>query len=787
MSYETSAPAIRLEDIASLGNLENSRSFSETTRVHHRYSLEDNSIASRPARPQSQLSTTEVPLLSQQGPTSPQPSTTNKFDQGLKPGKASVDRRGWVVLLYCLLHMVPLVIAIIVLCLNFLGVYWQDLDRPNQNAILQALQYAAKAHELMMAASLSAIVINQIQHNLSVSRGVPFGFLTAGFKFQEPSYIFTKEFFGGATAPIRPSGPSRFLPLGYLLLLGCALASVIGPSTAVAIIPRLSWWDVPREKAFGPTYDDRIYFNRTESELWPAEITNDIYATVSQCSASNTRNQDCAVRAMDIVLPWVTMHQNQGTKPNITVFQDFEVTRYLSSRGGPPDFSSWTVTSTVPSIFARDLIHYWDWLVENSTLPTDFTRPLLRPAFVDPKYKAKKPLVQAQCHTYLEPDWEHGDFEFPHDELLTPPLDKFQKVKWSLPNSFVLSLKGNDTSIGNPDDKTNPWMLFDWFDTSSTFSSSGAPSLGGVLIYAAFNGTDYLDALAACSFDGRWAPVEYYLDPNDVTAILQDTPNPMGILNGTRKANPNDLTQMNLTLEWANTMSGQGTSDDPAANVVEQILEGWGGTFMFPENRPTLGYNMSSLDWRISTTLGLYLTEGLARAFLDISKGSMLYRQTHDVDQSYVRYLNNINEPSAKEGYRDGRLDWVERSDPRWNSSMPTWDVWAPQNGYTEIKITVQRYGYGYGIEELPIKLAAAVLMIYTVFVFVYIVLTLIRGRIYRGYSDAAEMVALAWNSVPTEELKDTSTGIEDLKTWRQVVRVRERDDRQLQFVLGHD
>ena len=48
----------------------------------------------------------------------------------------------------------------------------------------------------------------------------------------------------------------------------------------------------------------------------------------------------------------------------------------------------------------------------------------------------------------------------------------------------------------------------------------------------------------------------------------------------------------------------------------------------------------------------------------------MLYRQAAEIEQSYVRYLNDINEPILKEGYRNGGLDWVETRDHRWNDSI---------------------------------------------------------------------------------------------------------------------
>ncbi len=685
--------------------------------------------------------------------------------------------------------MVPLAITVTILLLNTLGVYWQDLGHPNQSTILQALQYAAKAHEVTMAASLTAIVVHQIQYNLTGSNGVPLGFLTAGFQLSDPLFVCKKEFFRGAMPRVHSRRPLRSSVLIYLLIVGFALTLVVGPSSAVAMIPRLDWWDVSKVNAFGPEYTDRVYFNHTEADLWPVNISNAIYANLSQCSPIDTPSEDCAVAAAGVIGLWISLHQSQGTKPNITIFQDDEVTRYLTSQGGPPDNSSWTVSSTVGSIFAKDLDHYWDWLEENSSLPMNIDRPLLRPAFENATFKMRKPLVQAQCQTYFNPDWEYETFEFPHNELLTPPLDTFKEDTWSLPNDFVLNLKGNDSIIGNINDTSHPWILFDWFDTASEFSNKGAPSLGAVVIYLAYNGSALLDALTTCSFDGRWAPVKYSLDPKDSITIYQDSPNPMDIINGSSKEAPKELIQMRMSLDWAKTINAQGSSPDvPSTTVVEKMLEGYsGGNFIYPEPAQKIasGYVMKSIDWRLSTALGLYLTESLARAFSDTSKGSMLYRQAPEVNQSYVRYLNDINQPALKEGYRNGKLDWVEMRDPRWNSSIPSWDVWAPQNGYTEISFTVQRNGYGYGFGGVPIKLAATVLSLYILLVCAHVVSVLVGGSVYKGYLGMSDMLALAWSSAPTKEVNDISAGVEKPQTWSQVVRAREEEQR-LQLVLEH-
>lgn len=350
-----------------------------------------------------------------------------------------------------------------------------------------------------------------------------------------------------------------------------------------------------------------------------------------------------------------------------------------------------------------------------------------------------------------------------------------------------MNLKGDDGDIGNLNDTTHPYILFRWFDTATEFSNKGAPSLGAIVLYLAFNGSDLLEALTTCSFDGRWAPVEYYLDPKDVVTVYQNSPNPMDILNGSSKAAAEDLIQMRMSLDWAKTLNIKGSDPDiPSTTVVEQMLEHFsGGNFIFPEPEPelTTGYVMKSLAWRLSTTLGLYLTESLAHAFSDVSKGSMLYRQAPELDQSYVRYLNDINQPALKRFYKNGELDWVETRDPLWNKSFPPWDEWAPQNGYTEIIFTVQRNGYGYGFEGVPIKLATLVLAIYVLLVCAHLISVLFSGHVYKGYSTIGDMVALAWNSAPAKEVSDIAAGTEKLQTWSLVVRTKEEDQRP-QLVL---
>ncbi|KAL8950493.1 MAG: hypothetical protein Q9222_003482 [Ikaeria aurantiellina] len=619
--------------------------------------------------------------------------------------------------------------------------------------------------------------------------GIALGLLLGAVTLSDPLQVFSKQFWGGATAHVHSKRLSRLFPFSCMLVLCVALTLVIGPSSAIAMIPRLDWWKVSQEKAFGAEYVDRVYFNRTDEELWPQTIDNSIFADLSNCGY--TSNQDCAIRAIDIVSNWMRNHQSQGTKPNITINQDLEVSRYLTSQGGPPDSSSWTVSSTIPYAFARDLSHYWAWLAENSSLPSRIDRPLFRPRFINSTMKFKKPLVQAQCRTYHNPQWQTDIFEFPHDELLTPPLDKFKLNRWILPNDFVTILRSDGIQHSKNNTIQRPF-LFRWFDAASNFHHQGAPSLGAVLVAKTWDGSAFQEGLSTCAFDGRWAPVELYLNPREAGTVFQDSPNPLDILNGSAKVPSEDLIRLNMSINWAHTLNVPVEND--GEGLVESAVEGSlrlfsdAGNRIFPEPEPTIVWIANSTNWRLSTTLGMLLTEGLARAFQDSSKGSMLYRQARDARQSYVRLLNDINFPGKKEGYRNGTLDWVERRDGRWNASILPWTEWAPQNGYRELGFTIYRNGYGYGFQGVPIKLAAIALFAYVVFIAGHLISMTMNGkRLNKAFTDIGEMFTLAWHSeAPPEHSNGAHAGTENVRMWRQPVKMVEKEDR-VQLVLRGD
>lgn len=101
-----------------------------------------------------------------------------------------------------------------------------------------------------------------------------------------------------------------------------------------------------------------------------------------------------------------------------------------------------------------------------------------------------------------------------------------------------------------------------------------------------------------------------------------------------------------------------------------------------------------------------------------------------------------------------------------------------------QMNFEVERYGYGYGITSSTIRFGVTVLLIHATFVLIrifYISYDLFFGR---GWTSSVrgtvhEFSALAINSTPTGELRNTCAGVSRSETWGEI------SDSHLSLVLG--
>lgn len=140
-------------------------------------------------------------------------------------------------------------------------------------AVLNSLQFAAHVHGNLIVMSLSAMLLHFIHRSLSSARGVPLGFLASGFQLNSFTYMFSKEF--------------RVLKLRYIaIFLGAfVLVMLTGPSSAIAMIPRLQFWPIDNVWIGRGNVNIRVFIQANQSTLYPDTLTADSLAP--QCLQAN--------------------------------------------------------------------------------------------------------------------------------------------------------------------------------------------------------------------------------------------------------------------------------------------------------------------------------------------------------------------------------------------------------------------------------------------------------------------------------------------------------------------
>ena len=169
--------------------------------------------------------------------------------------KIAISQNRSTALLRALIHLVPVGVAMYEIILNW-NTYYVGATSYSQ-AFYQAL---AKGHEIMIQASIAAIVLACIRKELAVGDGIPFGLLFAGLQISQFSYLWSQEFWGSMRTSTTAFRSYSRLNLLSLIAISIILATVCGPSSAILLIPRLQFW---------PGGKTDIWINATQGELWP--------------------------------------------------------------------------------------------------------------------------------------------------------------------------------------------------------------------------------------------------------------------------------------------------------------------------------------------------------------------------------------------------------------------------------------------------------------------------------------------------------------------------------------
>ena len=202
-----------------------------------------------------------------------------------------------------LVHFLPVSITIGVLQLSFCSVYWADPTAYQSfNEILNSLQYAAKALEILIVCSMSRIVLHRTRY-LMAKKTLPLGFMVVGYV---PTLLnLLGPDFWSSLKPKSRSGRSEWLeeilPSVSLLVVCVFLSLVAGPSSAVAILPNVDWWSVqPLQNVRVSTWAQ----GSNDLSLWPVHLTKELITDPRCYQTSADQVYSCPSQSWQTVQYW---------------------------------------------------------------------------------------------------------------------------------------------------------------------------------------------------------------------------------------------------------------------------------------------------------------------------------------------------------------------------------------------------------------------------------------------------------------------------------------------------
>ncbi|KAI4288348.1 MAG: hypothetical protein L6R35_002392 [Caloplaca aegaea] len=692
----------------------------------------------------------------------PQNGSYQTWKATIETPKVAIKTSHSALLLANVVHLPAILISSTLFYLSFAIVYGVDYGNPYSKTILNGLQFVSKFHEITITTSLTAIVLHRIRYSLMKQSGVPLGFLASAYQLGALDYLVSAEFWGAATAKFRYK-ISTWLPLWLLVAVSSVLASIVGPSSAILMIPRLDWW--PLNNPLNHT-SISTFLPLGTSEIWPDVIGPDllnspwVLSESEGCAADQAYNDHaCPSAGAKDITTWVENYMSRVTAPNITVNDRIgSVSRYLSS-STTNETLGWAVSSIPGLRQARDMGTFAQYLSHMTLQVGKLARPMLIPSYASLS-NLKKPIVQAQCSLFKVND---SNIAFPYDMLRGVSSELTGNSPWLIPDSIDITAPSNGV------------MDFHWVDMAPYTNKS--PLLGGVFVSTTPDG---LTGIFPCTILSHWTPVSIWLDPMIDSTVRQDSPEPLQILlanvnNKTNKpTSPATLQPINISAPWAETINLPNYF--PSLNPTQQLtlLESSAANlgFLHANNswRLAPAGGEKALPWLLSTILSMHVADGLSR--VNSGFATVLYQRDGNNDSTGV--LKNLDVVHIGE--------WVgmPRNSGHLGENYAREARGVNSTHNTEIVWEVKRFGYGWGFENgISIIVGVFVLLLHICMVIVHVGIVAFGGwGVSSCWGSVGELLTLAWRSTGPADgrLGNTSAGIQKMKTWGEVVRVRPTD-----------
>ncbi|KAK1242924.1 hypothetical protein MKX08_005736 [Trichoderma sp. CBMAI-0020] len=698
-------------------------------------------------------------------------------------------------LLEWLIHFFAISISIGICSLHFKQQYWTDESVLSKkwrwvtrvsldlNDIIKGLQYVAKVHEILIVASIGAIVLYFARRRLVGDEGITLGLLMSSYRIDRPANMLSSKFWSALSLDASSLDPATVV-LSLLLLVSAILCQLVGPASAGVMQPSLGWWNVsdPYNGQMLPlslsVRNDDAYPQALDQNTWPLETYNLNYGNytggnATACLIDIYSSFWCPAFGLSSIATWVESNYENHAAPNITMTGTSGTQRTLTA----DLIANGTAIAATHSNWVIRMFGLFATYVKHHPLLT--ASPIALPMYTttDAIYA---PVVQVQCAAFLVNE-STSTVTFLADQLTNytnSGAERYHQVSWPVPRE-----------LWKPPKRPNR-VYFTWYDFSKdqdgqqqTTTDMWRPSLGAVAKIPGwvYGQPDFYTI--PCVIDARWAASSATYQPTISDIVISNLSNPAALtLNpgGTysissnsrpkRKTKPKSISLQSLGIgdpiqigtEWANTLNAPGFHfvDTQDLTAIEMMLMTYIrgnenntriGTFTVGINNDTYLNDTTELMHAAANTTATILSLTIADALSRLGDAAWNMIALNTTESEVTWTAINFD-------YYD-----IRTSPPSFIQQ------------FMSLRIQVHRYGWAYGLSAVVI-LNITVLLMHVFMVFSYAGYHLLqvlcfkdRWWVTNAWNNAAELIMLAWHSSPPKEAKPS--------IWAQNIKVREKRD----------
>ncbi|KAL8769681.1 MAG: hypothetical protein Q9194_005387 [Teloschistes cf. exilis] len=657
--------------------------------------------------------------------------------------KKAFQRDRLMALLRSTIHILPFTVALGEVIINWRGYY----IGANVNG-LNLLQFAAKLHEMAMQSSLAVIVFGYVRHVVFSGNALPIGALLSGLQLTQVSYLWSMELWGIVAAKIPWR---RKVAVMTLIIVAVLLASTVGPSSAILLIPNLNYW---------PAGSTGIWMNVTAQDLWPSRL--DGSNIPGYCLQAPNITNGCPSSEWESISDYLLLAN--GKIP--------------SQLRSPFLVSPYSVPLTGQGSLRQLIIQHH--IYDNETAPFD-------------QEAAQATTQQSAVADALAATSALWDIAVQNsDSPFYDQRDAVQSIGAGNFQPYTLVSCGADVILDQTDDRpvafpippgSSPEML-----NRANVTTDSALAMYAIE-YSGLTRSEILDTPGP-EWEYRVKWVELPENPFNGTSIGAVILQPK--MNETQ-----EILLCNLAAGWGS--SSMNMSSSPAASGTDVTSS----SLYDPES---LLPQSSDYSRRIADSVVMFelpqfpqrkisISEGWAR-YLDASIPALNTTVIHalmgrklnghdDATSANIILAGLLANGLARTGF-DSQLQGKMRTafNPKLNTSIPDGDFWFSGKGdmfqvdaagskdWVKLRVDSSVEGYAFSTEGFAPKLTAAVLLIYCALVMAHICYAAVSGVSSQSWNSIAELVVLAVNSSSTMQLRNTCAGISQMCVFRSPIRI---------------